>query len=184
MGVALGGVLWGTLIDRAGRRLPLQLALSLIVLFGFASAFSPSYASFLAVRFGLGIALAGAPQMYVLYLYWLHLYFHSHCPIGYDLWTFKSDQKKVRVLPSLIVQFNSFARVHQSKTSSDIDNGEWDIRSHRLMLFRWSRIFNHESLGLENVPLVTLHSIPNYRHSLFSRMYIYLITICFITFML
>ena len=64
LGVALGGIPWGWLIDRAGRRLPVQLAYTLVVLLGIGTAFSPSYEWFLASRFAFGLALACAPQMY------------------------------------------------------------------------------------------------------------------------
>ncbi|CAG9135425.1 unnamed protein product [Plutella xylostella] len=58
-GILIGSIMFGFLSDRYGRRSSFLASITLLIIFGFAIPFSPSYTIFTLLRFMMGIATAG-----------------------------------------------------------------------------------------------------------------------------
>ena len=66
-GIAIGGIVFGPLSDRFGRRLLFGITAAGTGVFGMASAFAPEIVSMLILRFCCGLFLGGAPMAYSMY---------------------------------------------------------------------------------------------------------------------
>ncbi len=66
-GELLGGLLWGSLTDKLGRRLTFIGTAALATFFGLLSAVSPNFSTFLITRFGLGVAIGGSLLIDLIY---------------------------------------------------------------------------------------------------------------------
>lgn len=66
-GELVGGLVWGGLSDRFGRRLTFIGTAALATVFGLASSVAPSLSWFLAARFGLGLAIGGSLSIDFVY---------------------------------------------------------------------------------------------------------------------
>lgn len=66
-GELLGGVFWGSLSDRIGRRLTFIGTAALATVFGLLSAGALNFNMFLLSRFGLGIAIGGSLAIDFIY---------------------------------------------------------------------------------------------------------------------
>lgn len=66
-GELLGGLAWGSLSDRIGRRFTFVGTAALATVFGLLSAACPSFNMFLLCRFGLGIAIGGSLSIDFIY---------------------------------------------------------------------------------------------------------------------
>ncbi|KAG8190263.1 hypothetical protein JTE90_025780 [Oedothorax gibbosus] len=68
LGMMIGGLVWGTLGDRVGRRRTLVSALATNAVFAIATAFMPTYGLFLITRFCSGIGVGGSlPIVFTYY---------------------------------------------------------------------------------------------------------------------
>lgn len=63
VGIMIGGMTWGRVVDTLGRRHPLMLVYFFVAIFGCLGAAAPSYWWFVADRMALGFFLSGFPQM-------------------------------------------------------------------------------------------------------------------------
>lgn len=66
-GELLGGVFWGSLSDRIGRRFTFIGTAALATVFGLLSAGAMNFSMFLVSRFGLGVAIGGSLAIDFIY---------------------------------------------------------------------------------------------------------------------
>jgi MFS family permease len=66
-GELLGGLAWGSISDRFGRRFTFIGTAALATVFGLLSAACPSFNMFLLCRFGLGMAIGGSLSIDFIY---------------------------------------------------------------------------------------------------------------------
>ena len=66
-GELLGGLFWGTLSDKLGRRLTFTGTAALATVFGILASYSFSFNMFLVCRFGLGLAIGGSLSVDFIY---------------------------------------------------------------------------------------------------------------------
>lgn len=66
-GELLGGLIWGTLSDKLGRRGTFIGTAGMASIFATLAAFSPSYWAFVICRFALGIAIGGSLSIDFIY---------------------------------------------------------------------------------------------------------------------
>ncbi|XP_049807229.1 synaptic vesicle glycoprotein 2B-like [Schistocerca nitens] len=67
IGMMVGGVVWGNLADRMGRRRTLLSALSVNAVFSVIAAFMPTYGTFMTARFCSGVGIGGAMPIVFAY---------------------------------------------------------------------------------------------------------------------
>ncbi|XP_067003158.2 synaptic vesicle glycoprotein 2B [Anabrus simplex] len=67
LGMAVGGVVWGDLADRMGRRRTLLSALSVNAVFSVIAALMPTYGTFMTARFCSGVGIGGSLPVVLAY---------------------------------------------------------------------------------------------------------------------